>query len=92
MAKSSGNPFRRTHVYRNPLSRWNFGERRRDGIVGQSGLVVRNCRFQDFGDGAILFDKPAQNIFIEDCAVSNCYRFLKNWSASKQKIKVARIR
>jgi hypothetical protein len=50
-------------------------------IVGQSNMFVRNCQFQDFGDGAILFDKTAENIRIEDCTVSNCYRFLKDWSA-----------
>lgn len=50
-------------------------------IIGQSGLTVRNCQFQDFGDGAILFDKAAQNIRIEDCSVTNCFRFLKDWSA-----------
>lgn len=50
-------------------------------ISAKSDTLIRNCRFLDLGNGAIrLLGSSTRNFSIEDCEVSNMYRFIENWS------------
>ncbi|MCI4592656.1 right-handed parallel beta-helix repeat-containing protein [Sphingobium sp. BYY-5] len=50
-------------------------------IWAESDTLIRNCHFLNLGNGAIrLFHSATANFTIEDCDVSNMYRFIENWS------------
>lgn len=50
-------------------------------LVAKSDTLIRNCRFLDLGNGAVrILHSSTQNFSIEDCEVSNMYRFIENWS------------
>lgn len=50
-------------------------------IAAKSNMLIRNCRFLDLGNGAVrLLGSNTLNFTIEDCEVSNMYRFIENWS------------
>lgn len=49
-----------------------------EAIRASDNLVVQNCRFLDFGNGAIRVAAPVRNLVIDGCRAYNMYRFLED--------------
>lgn len=49
-----------------------------EAIRATNNLIVQNCRFLDFGNGAIRVAAPVRNLVVEGCRAHNMYRFLED--------------